>query len=400
MHVKQETLAVHGGRPVRETYLSYGRQWIDDEDIQAVVETLRSPYLTQGPKIKEFEDEIAKMTGAKYAVAFSNGTAALHAACYAAEIGPGDEVITSPMTFAASANCVRYCGGTVVFADIQSDTYNLDPDKVRSLITDQTKAIIPVDYTGQPADLDAIMAIARQHHLVVIEDAAHSLGASYKGRPVGSIADMTMFSFHPVKHVTTGEGGVITTNSDQYYQRLLLFRSHGITRDQTIMQNVPEGPWYHEMIDLGYNYRMTDLQAALGISQLQKLDKFVSRRRDIAAKYHQHFLHHPLVTAPYQNNQCESSWHLYVIQLQLEKLNATRKEIFEALIAENIGVNIHYIPVYYHPYYQAQGYQKGLTPIAEYLYERILTLPLFPAMSDHDVDDVVKAVEKVLAAYS
>jgi perosamine synthetase len=400
MQVKQETLAIHGGKPVRNSYLSYGRQWIDEEDIQAVVETLRSPYLTQGPKIKEFEEKIAELTGAKYAVAFSNGTAALHAACYAAGIGLGDEVITSPMTFAASANCVRYCGGTVVFADIRPDTYNIDPAKVRSLITERTKAIIPVDYTGQPADLDEIMAMAMEHHLVVIEDAAHSLGASYKGKTVGSIADMTMFSFHPVKHVTTGEGGVITTDSVEYYQRLLLFRSHGITRDQALMQNSYEGSWYYEMVDLGYNYRMTDMQAALGITQLQKLDKFVDRRREIAERYNRYFQGHPLVKIPYQADDRNSSWHLYVIQLELEKLHATRKEIFDALVAENIGVNVHYIPVHFHPYYQAQGYRKGLAPEAERLYERILTLPLFPAMSDDDVNDVVEAVEKVLAAYS
>lgn len=396
--VKDATLAIHGGTPVRASYLSYGKQFISEEDIAKVVETLRSPYLTQGPTIKEFEEKIAKVVGAKYAVAFTNGTAALHGACFAARIGEGDEVITTPLTFAASANCVRYCGGTVVFADICPDTYNIDPEQIRKQITERTKAIIPVDFTGQPAKLDEIMKMAKEHNLVVIEDAAHSLGATYQGKPVGSIADMTMFSFHPVKHITTGEGGIIATDSEEYYQRLLLFRSHGITRDTALLQRKSEGPWYYEMQDLGYNYRMTDIQAALGISQLSSLVQFVARRRQIASLYNKQLAHLPLVL-PYQASEGESSWHLYVIQLQLEKLRVGRKEIFEALVAENIGVNVHYIPVHLQPYYQAAGYEAGLAPQAEALYERIITLPLFPTMSDDDVFDVVKAVEKVMKAY-
>jgi perosamine synthetase len=399
MGTKQDTLAIHGGRPVRDTYLPYGRQSISEQDIAEVVETLRSPFLTQGPKVNMFEEKIAQAVGARYAVAFSNGTAALHAACYAAGITTGDEVITTPMTFAASANCVRYCGGTVVFADIHPDTYNIDPDSIRSRITERTKAIIPVDFTGQPADLDEIMSLAREHNLIVIEDAAHALGATYKGKSIGSIADMTMFSFHPVKHITTGEGGIITTNSDEFYQRLLLFRSHGITRDSNFLVSESEGPWYYEMLDLGYNYRMTDIQAALGISQLRSLDKFVARRREIAERYNRFFDHNPFLVRPYQAPDRESSWHLYVIQLALEKLTATRKEIFQALQAENIGVNVHYIPVHFHPYYQNAGYAKGLAPTAERLYERIITLPLFPGMSDTDADDVMEAVTKVLDVY-
>ncbi|GAA4718794.1 UDP-4-amino-4,6-dideoxy-N-acetyl-beta-L-altrosamine transaminase [Brevibacillus fulvus] len=399
MQMKRETLAIHGGSPVRDSLLSYGRQWISEADIQAVMETLRSPFLTQGPKIAEFESKIAETAGAKYAVAFSNGTAALHGACYAAGIGEGDEVITTSMTFAASANCVRYCGGTVVFADILADEYNIDPEQIRAKITKQTKAIIPVDFTGQPVDLDEIMQIAREHNLVVIEDAAHSLGASYRNKPVGSIADMTMFSFHPVKHITTGEGGIIVTNSEEYYQRLLLFRSHGITRSAALLEKEAEGPWYYEMLDLGYNYRMTDMQAVLGVSQLSRLPEFVARRREIAARYNHHFAGHRLVVAPQQREDRESSWHLYVIQLELDKLNATRSEIYRALQAENIGVNVHYIPVHLHPYYQKLGYQRGDCPVAEKLYERILTLPLFPAMSEQDILDVLQAVDKVLAAY-
>ncbi|EJL46878.1 MULTISPECIES: UDP-4-amino-4,6-dideoxy-N-acetyl-beta-L-altrosamine transaminase [Brevibacillus] len=400
MYIQRDKLAILGGGPVRDTYLSYGRQLITEEDIESVVVTLRSPFLTQGPKIKEFESQVAQTVGAKYAVAFSNGTAALHGACFAAGISIGDEVITTPMTFAASANCVRYCGGTVVFADIQPDTYNIDPDKIRSLITDRTKAIIPVDFTGQPADIDEIMAIANEYGLVVIEDAAHSLGATYKGRSVGSLADMTMFSFHPVKHITTGEGGIITTNSEEYYQRLLKFRSHGITRDQQLFQNPNEGPWYYEMQDLGYNYRMTDLQASLGVAQISKLGEFVARRKEIAEIYNHQFQSNPYVITPFQKSERESSWHLYVIQLKSDMLTATRKEIYEALIAENIGVNVHYIPVHLNPYYQQLGYKKGLAPIAENLYEHILTLPLFPAMGDQDVQDVINAVEKVLDYFS
>lgn len=397
--VKEERLAIHGGQPVRTAYLAYGRQSISEEDIAAVIETLRSPYLTQGPKIREFEEAVARLVGAKYAVAFANGTAALHGACYAAGISAGDEVITTPLTFAASANCVRYCGGTVVFADIRPDTYLIDPEQIRQHITPRTKAIIPVDFTGQPADMEEIMRIARDHGLIVIEDAAHSLGATYKGKRVGSIADMTMFSFHPVKHITTGEGGMITTDSEAFYHRLLLFRSHGITRDPARMHRQGEGAWYYEMHDLGYNYRMTDIQAALGLSQIRGLDAFVERRRAIARLYDE--LLSPLpVILPYRAPERESSWHLYLIGLRLEKLTAGRKEIYEALLAENIGVNVHYIPVHLHPYYQAAGYPKGLAPHAEALYERILTLPLFPAMSDEDVRDVARAVEKVTRAFA
>ncbi|MFD2369375.1 UDP-4-amino-4,6-dideoxy-N-acetyl-beta-L-altrosamine transaminase [Brevibacillus sp. GCM10020057] len=399
MSANRGKLAIHGGAPVRDTYLSYGKQWVSEQDIEAVVQTLQSPFLTQGPKLKEFEEAVADKVGAKYAVAFSNGTAALHGACYAAGITAGDEVITTPMTFAASANCVRYCGGTVVFADIRPDTYNIDTQKIRSLITPRTRAIIPVDFTGQPAELSEIMEIAREHNLLVIEDAAHSLGAFYKGKRVGSIADMTMLSFHPVKHITTGEGGVITTNSKDLYDKLLLFRSHGITREASFMHKQPEGPWYYEMVDLGYNYRMTDLQAALGRSQMERLDEFVYRRRQIASEYNRRFANNPLVNIPYQLDGCDSSWHIYVIQLNLENLTVGRKEVFEALIAENIGVNVHYIPVHLHPYYQNLGYKPGIAPISEWLYERIITLPLFPAMSDQDVEDVICGVEKVLSYY-
>ncbi|MEW9702559.1 UDP-4-amino-4,6-dideoxy-N-acetyl-beta-L-altrosamine transaminase [Paenibacillus sp. SI8] len=399
MQKSGEQLAIQGGRPVRDSLLPYGRQWIDDFDIEMVIQTLKSPFLTQGPKIKEFEDAVAQYVGAKYAVAFSNGTAALHSACFAAGIGEGDEVITSPMTFAASANCVRYRGGDVVFADIESDTYNIDKYKIKSLLTPKTKAIIPVDFTGQPADMDEIMELARDRKLIVIEDAAHSLGAEYKGRRVGSIADMTMFSFHPVKHVTTGEGGIITTNSSDLYEKLLLFRSHGITRDKDWLEQKNEGDWYYEMHELGFNYRMTDIQAALGSSQVGKLDGFVKRRKEIAKQYSEAFAKNSTIITPAQKSDRESSWHLYIIQLKLDELTAGRKEVFDALRKENIGVNVHYLPVHFHPYYKKLGYEKGIAPIAETLYEGIISLPLFPAMLDSDIQDVVNAVEKVVAHY-
>lgn len=392
-------LAIHGGTPARDQYLPYGRQWIDDEDIANVVEVLRSDFLTTGPTIAKLEQAIADYVGAKYAVSFCNGTAALHGACFAAGIGSGDEVITSPMTFAASANCILYQGGTPIFADINEHTYNIDPKKLESLITDKTKAIIPVDFTGQPAEYNEILSIARKYNLVVIEDAAHALGSTYRNMKVGSFSDMTMFSFHPVKHITSGEGGVVTTNNKEYYEKLLHFRAHGIIRDTSKMKEY-HGPWYHEMQYLGYNYRITDIQAALGLSQLKRLDKFIMARKKYATMYNDAFKNLSSVKIPYQQEATVSSWHLYIIRLQLDKLNGGRKEIFEALQKENIGVNVHYIPVYWHPYYQDLGYQKGLCPNAEKLYEEIITLPLFPAMLESDVQDVIHAVYKVVTYFT
>ncbi|TCS83311.1 UDP-4-amino-4,6-dideoxy-N-acetyl-beta-L-altrosamine transaminase [Tepidibacillus fermentans] len=395
----KEPLAIHGGIPVRKEYLPYGQQWIDEEDIKQVVQVLKGNYLTTGPYITEFEKKIAEYVGANYAVAFSNGTAALHGAAFAAGIQHGDEVITTPMTFAASANCVLYQGGTPVFADIDPQTYNIDPEKIEELINEKTKAIIPVDFTGQPVELDRILELAKKHNLIVIEDAAHALGATYNDRKIGSISDMTMFSFHPVKHITTGEGGIITTNNKEYYEKLLQFRTHGITRDRDkLIEN--HGPWYYEMQFLGYNYRMTDIQAALGISQLKKIDQFVETRKNYAEIYNNAFKDMEEVTIPYQMKEGSSSWHLYILRLNFNQLTASRKEIFEALLKENIGVNVHYLPVYWHPYYQELGYKKGLCPNAEKLYEEIITLPLFPKMSVLDVQDVIKAVKKVINYYS
>lgn len=384
---------------IRDTYLPYGKQWIDDNDIQSVVDVLKSDYLTTGPAVNKFEEKFASYVGAKYAVSFSNGTAALHGACFAAGINKGHEVITTPITFVASANCVLYQGATPVFADICEKTYNIDPTKIKKLINENTKAIIPVDFTGQPADLEAINNFAKEHNLIVIEDAAHALGASYKNKKIGTMSDMTMFSLHPVKHITTGEGGMITTDNKEYYEKLLQFRSHGITRDRDKLL-VDEGPWYYEMQSLGYNYRMTDIQAALGISQLKKLDKFVELRRKYVSIYNEAFSKLEQITTPYQAPNGDSSWHLYIIRLKLEKLSVGRKEIFEALQKENIGVNVHYMPVYYQPYYQEMGYRKGLCTEAEQLYEEIISLPLFPKMSEEDINDVIKAVKKVIKSKS
>lgn len=377
----------------REEFLSYGKQSVDETDIAAVVETLQSPFLTQGPKVVEFEQAVAEYVRAKYAVAFSNGTAALHGACFAAGIVKGDEVITTPITFAATSNAVLYCGGTPVFADIDADTYNLDPISVFENITSRTKAIMPVDFTGQPVDLDAMMQLAEDHELVVIEDGAHSLGATYKGQKVGSQAHMTMFSFHPVKPITTGEGGIITTNSKEYYEKLKSFRSHGIRKTPYSME---QGDWYYEMIDLGFNYRMNDIQAALGLSQLEKLDGFIERRREIAALYNEKLAQVAGVIIPKQLKETESGWHLYMIQLDENILKKSRRAVFDEMRAMNIGVHVHYIPVYWHPYYQDLGYHEGISPVAEKWYECALTLPIFPEMTEKDVDEVVEMLKDII----
>lgn len=369
-------------------YIPYGKQTIDEDDIQAVCEVLRSDFLTTGPKIAEFEKTVAEYTGAKYAIAVSSGTAALHAACLAAGIGKGDEVITTPITFAASANCVLYCGGTPVFADINPKTYNIDPEDIRRKITPKTKAIIPVHFTGQPCDLDAIHTIATEYGLIVIEDAAHALGAEYKGKKIGGLSDMTVFSFHPVKHITTGEGGTVTTNDEQLFERLKLFRTHGITRDKSLMINKEDG-WFYEQLELGYNYRITDFQCALGISQMKKLDRFIGRRLEIAAKYDAAFAGIEGVITPEQADECKNSYHLYVIQLT----NIPRNEAYNKCISSGLGVNVHYIPVYKHPYYQRNGYADVCCPNAEELYSRLISLPMYPSLTDEELEYVISVVE-------
>lgn len=371
-------------------HIPYGRQWIEEDDIQAVVEVLKSDYLTTGPKVQEFEQLVASYVGAKYAVAVANGTAALHAACFAAGIGPGDEVITSSITFAASANCVLYCGGKPVFADIDEQTYNLDPADVRRKITPRTKALIPVHLAGQPCDMDEIHKIAKEHHLIVIEDGAHALGSEYKGKKIGSLSDMTIFSFHPVKQITTGEGGMIVTNHKELYQKLLLFRSHGITRDLSLLGK-NDGSWYYEQQLLGYNYRITDIQCALGISQMRKLDRFVARRRELAKRYTEAFSDCENFVTPYQLDGTDSAWHLYIIQV----LNRDRKIVFEKLREQGIGVNVHYIPVYKHPYYQKNGYKDVCCEKAENLYQRMISIPLFPLLSDEEQERVIDWIKDI-----
>lgn len=389
-------LAINGGKPVFNERIGYGHQYIDDDDIRAVVDVLKSDFLTCGPKIEETEAKLCKITGAKYAVLVSNGTAALHAALFASGIGSGDEIITTPITFAASSNCAFYCGAKPVFADIDLETYNIDPRKIEEKITKKTKAVVAVDFTGQVVDIERIRDICDRYNLIFIEDAAHSLGSKYKGIPVGNLADMTEFSFHPVKTCTAGEGGAITTNNEDYYKKLLLFRTHGITRNFEWMNSVPEGSWYYQQIELGYNYRITDIQAALLSSQLNKLDKFAIRRKELVRKYDEAFSEIPEIVIQKEIAESDTVRHLYVIQLNLEMLSCGRREVFEALQAEGVGVNVHYIPVYSFPFYQKQGYRMGLCPNAEKLYERIITIPLFYGMSDKQQEKVIEAVMKVI----
>jgi perosamine synthetase len=390
-------LAIDGGDPVRAQMLPYGHQWIGDDDVEAVIQVLRSDWLTTGPNVARFEEAFAAQVGAKYAVAVCNGTAALHAAVFAAGIGPGDEVIVPAMTFAASANCVVYQGGTVIFADVRSDTLNVDPACVAAAITPRARAIVTVDYTGQPSDLDELNDLAARHNLKVIEDASHALGATYRHRPVGKLAHLTTFSLHPVKHITTGEGGVITTDDAEMAARLRLFRNHGIATDHR--QRETAGSWFYEMVALGYNYRLTDFQCVLGLSQLKKLPAWLARRREIAARYSEAFAALPEIEPPTVLLDREPAWHLYVIRLNLARLRVGRADVFQALRAENLGVNVHYIPVPWHPYYQKLGYIKGQWPVAEAVYERLISLPIFPAMSDEDVEDVMAACFKVIGAY-
>jgi len=391
-------LAIDGGRPVRESLLGYGRQSISDADIQAVTDVLKSDYLTCGPAVERFEDDLKRATGAPFVTSVANGTAALHVACLAAGIKPGDEVIVSPITFAASANCVLYCGGTPVFADIDPDTWNISPERVKEKITSQTKAIVAVDFGGVPVDLDALRALCDEHDLVLIEDAAHSLGSFYQRHPVGSIADMTAFSFHPVKTVTTAEGGAVATIDEGLAQRIALFSKHGITREESLMERSPHGGWYYEQLELGYNYRLSDIQAALGISQLARLPEFAARRRNIVAGYNKAFSDISEVQFQYDPHPDETVRHLYCLEFDTDALGTTRRFIFNALRAEGIGVNVHYLPVYQLPFYEHLGYDQDACPNANHYYDRAITLPLHCCMSDEDVADVVEAVRKIVSA--
>jgi perosamine synthetase len=373
--------------------LPYARQWVDEADVQAVIEVLRSEWLTTGPKVAEFEEAFSNFVGAREAVAVSSGTAALHAAMYAIGIGPSEEVIVPAMTFAASANCVVFQGGTPIFADVNPETLLLDPAQVEAKITPRTKAIIAVDYAGQACDYDALKAIVDRHSLILVADACHSLGGSYKGHPVGSLADLNAFSFHPVKHITTGEGGMITTDDPDLAQRMRVFRNHGISSDHR--RRTEQGSWFYEMVGLGYNYRITDIQCALGLSQLKKLPKFLERRRQIAMRYDDAFSQIPEITPLAVRQDASHAYHLYVVKVDFEALGIDRSTLFQTLWKKGIGVNVHYIPVHLHPYYRQHfNTRKGDCPMAEAAYESILTLPAFPAMSGDDVDAVITALGK------
>jgi UDP-4-amino-4,6-dideoxy-N-acetyl-beta-L-altrosamine transaminase len=381
---------------MRKKFIPYGRQFIDEDDIKEVVKVLKSPWITQGPKIREFEEALCKYTGAKYAVVVSSGTAALHIACLAAGIKQGDEVITSPITFVASANCVLYCGGKPVFADIQEDTINIDPQEIKKKISKRTRAIIPVHFAGHPCDLEEIYSIAKDNNLIVIEDACHALGAEYKGYKIGSckFSDMTVFSFHPVKSITTGEGGAVLTNNEELYEKLLMLRTHGITKDKNKLLNKNEGDWWYEMHYLGFNYRITDFQCALGLSQLKKLDNFIQYRRKIVEIYNKELSKIDEIILPVERPYVKSSWHIYYIRLKNSK---KRKEVFEFLREQNIGVQVHYIPIYHQPYYRQRfGYEIDDYPRAERYYKQAITLPLFPNMRDGEISFVIKAIKRSL----
>ena len=390
-----EKPAVLGGTPVRENKIYYGRQWIEEDDISAVGDVLRSNFITCGPMVSKVEKELAAYTGAKYAVAVSNGTAALHCACIAAGIREGDEVITTPLTFAASANCALYVGAKPVFADINPETY-IDPKSIREHITPKTKAVVAVDFTGQCVEIEEIRAICDEYHLIFIEDAAHAIGSAYNGKKVGSLADMTCFSFHPVKTITSGEGGAITTNNEELYKKLVLAHTHGITHEEELMEDAPhEGRWVYEQISLGFNYRMTDFQAALLDSQLKKLDGFKEKRQQIVNRYNEAFKDLPGIIVQKEIKESDTCRHLYIIRLDLDKLSCTRREFFDAMSAENVQCQVHYVPVYYFPYYRHLGYEKGLCPNAEEVYKGIMSIPLYPKLTEEEIEDTIHAVKKI-----
>ena len=394
-----EKPAIEGGKPIREKFLPYGTQWINDNEINEVVDSLKSDWITTGPKMRTFEEKFKKFKDSKYAVAVNSGTAALHISTSSINIQPGDEVITTPLTFVASANSVIYRGGIPVFADIKKDTYNIDPIEIKKKISSKTKAIIPVHFAGQPCDMDEICEIAEENNLFVIEDAAHAVDAEYKGKKIGNISDLTAFSFHPVKNMTTAEGGMVTTNDNDLYEKLMMLRTHGITKD-AVNRFGKSGGYDYDGQYLGFRYNLSELHASIGIHQLNKLEMFQKRRREIVKIYNRELADFDEITLPYVKSEIKHSWHLYILQLNLEKLKVDRDYIFNALREENIGVNVHYIPVHYHSYYQNKfGLKKGLLPKVEWLFPRLLTIPLFHKMNDNDVYDVVNSLEKVLKYY-
>ena len=396
---KRQKLALEGGTPVRANLLPYSRQSIDAEDISGISEVLRSDWLTTGPMVPAFEQAFATFTNAEHAVAVSNGTAALHAAMHAAGIKEGDEVIVPAMTFAATANAVLYCGGTPVFVDSDPDSLLIDPEKVHAALSKKTKAIVAVDYAGHPCDYDTLRAISDRHKITLIADGCHAVGGSYKGRPVGSLADMTCFSFHPVKPMTTGEGGMITTGNKQFAERMKKFRNHGITSDHR--QRHEEGSWFYAMEELGFNYRLTDFQSALGMTQLTHVPEWTKRRQEIAKRYDAAFVSIAQIKPLTVLTDISHAYHLYVILLQSNACTADREKFFKALRMENIGVNVHYIPVHTHPYYTKRfGVREGLCPVAEAAYKQIISIPIFSGMSDQDAEDVIEATKKVCQAYA
>ena len=378
--------------------IPYGRQSVDQSDIKAVVNVLKSDWLTQGSKVKEFEKALSSYTGAKYAVLVSSGTAALHLACLVVGISKGDEVMTSPVTFVASANCALYCGAKPLFADVDSVTANITPESISQRINSKTKALIPVHFAGFSCDMKAIKNLAIKNKLIVIEDACHALGASYEGLKVGSCkySDMTVFSFHPVKSITTGEGGAITTNNKKYYEKLIMLRQHGVTKSLTrfINKKLVVNPWHHEMQMLGFNYRITDFQCALGLSQLKKLNKFIQERRRMAGIYNKAFKNNKFFDLPKEVSQVRSSWHLYSIKLK-DKYKNKKAKIFASLREHGLGVQVHYIPVYRQPYYQKLGYKKGLCPNGEDFYKREISIPLYPSMCGEDIKYAIDTIFKV-----
>ncbi|SDN44658.1 perosamine synthetase [Desulfonauticus submarinus] len=374
-------------------YIPYGCQSIDEDDIASVCSVLRSDWLTTGPKVAQFEQAIANYVGARYAVAVSSGTAALHCAMYALRLKPGDEVIVPPITFAATANCVCYMGGKPVFADVEPDTLLMSPDEVEKKITSKTRAIITVDYAGQPCDYDKFQVLAKKYGLTLIADSCHALGAKYKGKKVGSLADLTVFSFHPVKHITTGEGGAIVTDNEELAERVKKFRNHGISFDFHHREKI--GSWFYEIEELGYNYRITDIQCALGISQLKKLSKFLEKRREIAKQYDNSLKDIRGISPLVVKDNIFHAYHLYVVRVDPLLTGVDRKELFKKMRENGIGVNVHYIPVYLHPYYRKRfGYDFGLCPVAEAAYEEILSLPIFPEMKEIEVERVVSILKQ------
>lgn len=374
--------------------IPYGRQWVDEEDVKEITEVLQSDWITQGPKISEFENAVANYCGSKYAVAFSSATAALHVAYKAIGIKKDDEVITTPLTFAATSNTICHCQGKPVFADIEDTTLNINAEKIQEKITNKTKAISAVDFAGHPCDYDKILEIAKKHNLLVVEDSAHSLGAEYKGKKIGGLADITVFSFHPVKAITTGEGGMAVTNSKELFERMMLLRSHGIVKKPEI------GGWYYEIQEPGFNYRICDIQCALGLSQFRRLDQFIKRRRDIAATYNNELKDFSLIQLPVQKEYANPAWHIYPIRLKLEKLKVGRKEIFDAFKKEGIGVQVHYIPLHMHPFYQSKfNYKVGDFPSAEKYYKEAITLPLYPKMTDEQVHFVISKTKEIINSF-